>query len=41
LHTSGFLFAGNEWGRVLTGSEEGVYLWISINYLRDAIKDYS
>jgi len=26
---------------VLTGREEGAYLWISTNYLREAIKDYS
>jgi len=26
---------------VLTGKEEGAYLWISINYLMKAIKDNS
>lgn len=30
---SGFLFLDNKWARVISGSEEGGFLWFSENYL--------
>lgn len=32
LHQSGFIFQDN-WARVITGEEEGVYGWLTINYM--------
>ncbi|KAM3129195.1 hypothetical protein pb186bvf_018670 [Paramecium bursaria] len=35
---SGFLFDNLQWARILTGQEEGAYLWLSVNYLLDSLK---
>lgn len=30
---SGYLFHNSQWARILTGQEEGAYLWLSVNYM--------
>lgn len=35
LRESEFRFDGDEWATILAGNEEGVYSWITVNYLLD------
>lgn len=35
LHSSEFRFDSDDWATILAGNEEGVYSWITVNYLLD------
>ena len=37
IQKSNFLFLYKEWARVITGNEEGIYGWISVNYLTKSL----
>ncbi|KAL4434510.1 hypothetical protein ABPG74_007294 [Tetrahymena malaccensis] len=39
FNNSGFYFEGSKWNRVITGQEEGTFLWIATNYLKGTIKN--
>ncbi|CAD8109861.1 unnamed protein product [Paramecium primaurelia] len=34
LRESGYLFESSEWARIISGKDEGAYLWLSVNYLK-------
>ncbi|CAK68327.1 unnamed protein product (macronuclear) [Paramecium tetraurelia] len=36
---SGLLFLSEQWARVITGQEEGAYMWLSLNYLLQTMSD--
>ncbi|CAD8122222.1 unnamed protein product [Paramecium sonneborni] len=36
---SGFLFLSEQWARVITGEEEGAYMWLSLNYLLNRMQN--
>ncbi|CAD8124942.1 unnamed protein product [Paramecium sonneborni] len=36
---SGFLFLSEQWARVITGQEEGAYMWLSLNYLLNRMQN--
>lgn len=33
FRSSGFLFLEDQWARVISGQDEGAYMWLTINYL--------
>lgn len=33
LNTTGFLFAYDRWAEVISGIQEGAFLWAAVNYL--------
>ena len=39
IQESHFLFLKKEWARVITGNEEGIYGWISVNYLTKSLSE--